>query len=291
MKVFVTGASGFVGSAVVKELISAGHEVIGLARNAESAKKISDAGAEVLLGGLEDLDILKQGAAQSGGVIHTAFVHDFTQYLKAGEIDKAAIATMGEALLGTEKPIVVTSGMLGLPQINGMITEESSAENSPRTSESSALELAAKGVNASSVRFPPSVHDSGDKGFIPFLVDLARRSGISAYPNNGLNRWSAVHRLDAAKAFRLAIEKAEKGAIYNVVADNGIEFKQIATLIGEKLNLPVISLSGDKIEKHFNWMGRFAMLDANASGEKTKQILNWEPIHIGLLKDMEENYF
>jgi len=291
MKVFVTGASGFVGSAVVKELIGAGHDVIGLARNAESAKKINGAGAVALPGGLEDLDILKKAASEADGVIHTAFVHDFSQYLKAGEIDKAAINAMGEALLGTEKPIVVTSGMLGLPPVNGIITEESNSENSPRTSESSAKELAAKGINASSVRFPPSVHDKGDKGFIPFLIQTARNSGISAYANNGENRWSAVHRADAAKAFRLAVEKAQKGAIYNVVADKGIEFKSIATLIGAKLNLPVVSLSGDEISRHFDWMGRFATLDAYATGAKTEEVLNWKPTNIGLLKDMEENYF
>ena len=290
MKVFVTGASGFVGSAVIKELISAGHEVIGLARTAESAKKVRDAGAEVLLGGLEDLDILKQGASSADGVIHTAFVHDFTQYQKAGAIDKAAINAMGDALSGTDKPIVITTGMLGLPPIDGIITEESSAEHSPRTSEASALELAAKGVNASSVRLPPSVHDKGDKGFIPFIIQLARKNGVSAYVNEGTNRWSSVHRLDAAKAFRLAVERAVKGSKYNVVSDNGIEFKQIAMLIGEKLNIPVASLSGEAIEKHFDWMGRFAMLDAYATGAKTQSVLGWQPKHIGLLEDIEENY-
>lgn len=291
MKVFVTGASGFIGSAVVKELIAAGHQVIGLARSEESAKVVKNAGAEVLLGGLEDLDVLKQGASQADGIIHTAFIHDFTQYQKAGEVDRTAINTMGETILGTDKPIVVTSGMLGLPPIDGFITEESSAENSPRTSEATALALAEKGVYTSVIRLPPSVHDKGDKGFIPFIIAMARKNGISAYPEEGKNHWSAVHRLDAAKAFRLALEKGEKGGVYNVVGDHSIETKKIAAVIGEKLNLPVESLSGDDIVKHFDWMGRFITFEGAATGKRTQEQLNWKPTHQGLLEDMEQHYF
>ncbi|KMQ68514.1 3-beta hydroxysteroid dehydrogenase [Chryseobacterium sp. FH2] len=292
MKVFVTGASGFIGSAVVRELISAGHEVLGLARSEASAKTISEAGAKVLLGTLEDLDILKQGASQADGIIHTAFIHDFTQFVKAGDVDKSAINAIGEVLEGTDKPLVVTAGMLGLPAINGFITEESSAENSPRASEATALALAAeKGINTSVVRLPPSVHDKGDKGFIPFIIGQARKNGVSAYPEAGKNCWSAVHRLDAAKAFRLALEKAAKGVVYNVVGDNAIETKKIAELIGEKLNLPVQSLSGDAIVNHFDWMGRFITFEGKAIGTKTQEELGWKPAHIGLLEDMQENYF
>ncbi|GAA5084271.1 SDR family oxidoreductase [Chryseobacterium ginsengisoli] len=291
MKVFVTGASGFIGSAIIKELIAAGHQVLGLARSEESAKAVSDAGAEVLLGSLEDLDALKQGASQADGIIHTAFIHDFTQYQKAGEVDRTAINTMGEAVLGTDKAIIVTSGMLGLPPIDGFITEESSAENSPRTSEATALALAEKGVTISVVRLPPSVHDRGDKGFIPFIIAMARKNGVSAYPEEGKNHWSAVHRLDAAKAFRLALERGEKGAVYNVVGDNAIETKKIATVIGEKLNLPVQSLSGDDIVKHFDWMGRFITFEGAATGNKTQEKLNWKPTHPGLLEDMDQHYF
>lgn len=292
MKVFVTGASGFIGSAVVNELISAGHQVIGLARTEESAKQISDAGAEVLLGTLEDLEILKQGASQADGVIHTAFIHDFTQYLKAGEVDRTAINSMGEVLAGTGKPIVVTSGMLGLSTMNGFITEASSAENSPRTSEATALALATeKGVNASVMRLPPSVHDKGDKGFIPFIIAQARKNGVSAYPENGENHWSSVHRLDAAKAFRLAVEHAAGGAIYNVVGDKAIKTKTIAELIAKRLGLPIQSVSGEEITKHFDWMSRFITFEGAAIGTKTQEELNWTPIHIGLLEDMEKNYF
>lgn len=291
MKVFVTGASGYVGSAVVRELISAGHQVIGLARSEASAKIISDAGAEVLLGNLEDLEVLKKGATQADGIIHTAFIHDFSQYQKAGEVDRSAINAMGEVIAGTEKPLIVTSGMLALPLIDGFIREESSAENAPRTSEATAMALAKKGVNVSVVRLPPSVHDKGDKGFIPFIISLARKNGFSAYPDNGKNCWSSVHRLDAAKAFRLALEKATKGAIYNVVDDNAIETKKIAELIGERLNLPVQSVSGEAIAAHFDWMARFITFEGAAVGIKTQEQLGWQPTCIGLLEDMQENYF
>lgn len=290
MKILVTGASGFIGSAIVRELLNAGHQVMGLARSEASAKAIGDAGADVLRGSLEDLDILKQGALQADGVIHTAFIHDFTQYLKAGDIDKAAISAMGEALAGTGKPIVVTSGMLGLPAIDGFITEDSPAENSPRTSEAAALALAGKGINASVVRLPPSVHDKGDRGFVPFIIAQARKNGVSAYPGDGSNCWSAVHRLDAAKAFRLAVEKAAGGGVYNVVGDNAISIKQIATLIGELLNLPVESLSGEAIVKHFDWLSRFVTFEGRATGAKTQEQLGWKPEHIGLLEDIRRNY-
>jgi len=291
MKVFVTGASGFIGSAVVRELIGAGHQVIGLARSEESAKNINDAGAEALLGNLEDLEVLKLGTSLADGVIHTAFIHDFTQYLKAGDIDRVAINAIGEELEGTTKPFIVTSGMLGLPNINGYITEESSAESAPRTSESSALALAKKGINVSIVRLPPSVHDKGDKGFIPFIIGQALKNGISAYPEQGKNCWSSVHRLDAAKAFRLALERAANGAVYNVVADNAIETKKIAELIGEKLNLPIQSVSGEEIITHFDWMSRFITFEGAAVATKTQELLGWKPTNVGLLDDMHKNYF
>ncbi len=291
MKVFVTGASGFIGSAVVRELIGAGHQVIGLARSESSAQAIRDAGAEVLTGGLEELDSLKQGASQADGVIHTAFIHDFTQYAKANDTDKAAINAMGEVLMGTNKPLVVTAGILGLPSIHGMITEESMSQNSPRSSEATAIALAEKGINASVVRLPPSVHDKGDKGFVPFIMLQARKNGVSAYPADGSNRWPAVHRLDAATVFRLAVEKAAKGALYNAIGDQGIEVKKIAELIGEKLNLPVASLSGEELGKHFEWMSRFIAFDSPASGFMTQEQLGWTPMHIGLLDDMQQHYF
>ncbi|MEJ1242309.1 SDR family oxidoreductase [Chryseolinea sp. T2] len=291
MKVFVTGASGFIGSAVVKELIDAGHQVMGLARSDEKAKSITAAGGRVLMGTLEDLNVLKQGTSEADGVIHTAFIHDFNQYAKANEADKAAINAMAETLAGTSKPLVVTAGILGLPPINGIITEDSVAQNSPRSSEATAGAWAAKGVNASVVRLPPSVHDKGDKGFVPFIIQQARKHGVSAYVSDGSNRWPAVHRLDAAKLFRLALEKSSTGALYNAIGDAGIEVKKIAELIGDQLNLPVASVSGEDAIKHFEWMSRFIGFDSPASGSKTEERLGWKPTHTGLLEDLRKNYF
>jgi len=292
MKVFVTGASGFIGSAVVGELIGAGHQVIGLARSEASAKIVSDAGAEVLWGSIEDVDVLKQGVLQADGVIHTAFFHDFTQFAKAVELDKNAINAMGEVLMGTNKPLVVTAGILGLPLIDGNITEESRLSHDfPRASETTALALAEKGIHASVIRLAPSVHDSGDQGFIPFIIAQARKNGISAYPQSGNNRWTGIHRLDAAKAFRLAVERGTKGALYNVVGDTGIAVKKIAEVIGKQLNLPVVSLSEEETAKHFDWMSRFIAFDSPATNLKTQEQLGWQPVHIGLLDDMQKNYF
>ncbi|MCD0489888.1 SDR family oxidoreductase [Pedobacter sp. MC2016-14] len=291
MKVFVTGATGFIGAAVVKELINAGHQVIGLARSEASAKAASASGAEVLMGSLEDLEILKQGALQADGVIHTAFIHDFTQYAKANETDKSAIQAIGEALKGTDKPFVVTAGILGLPKTDGFITEVNLNQHGPRSSEATALSLAAGGVYASVLRLPPSVHDKGDKGFVPFMIAQAIKNGVSAYPNEGNNHWPAVHRLDVAKLFRLAVEKPRKGALYNAIGETGIPLKNIAALIAEKLNLPLVSLNDENIAQHFEWMSAFINFDSPATSLQTQQELEWQPKEINLLHDMEEHYF
>lgn len=298
MKIFVTGASGFIGSAIVKELISAGHEVTGLARSQQSAKKISSMGAASMQGNLNDLPVLQEAAAASDGVIHTAFVHDFMQtgdfasFAAAAAMDKAAIHAMGTALKNTTKPIVVTAGILGLPLIDGNITEDSHFPATAfRGSETAAMELAEQGIHASVIRLAPTVHDKGDAGFIPFIMERARQQQLSAYPAGDNIRWTAVHRNDAAKAYRLAVEKAGKGARYNVIAENGIALQSIATLIGEKLNLPVKALAGEELTKHFDWMGRFIASDSPATNVQTKQSLGWEPNNIGLLEDMAQNYF
>ncbi|MFT3704982.1 MAG: SDR family oxidoreductase [Agriterribacter sp.] len=291
MKVFVTGASGFIGSAVVKDLLASGHEVIGLARSEESAKAIAAAGAQVLTGSLDDIDSLKQGALQADGVIHTAFIHDFNQYAKAAGADKAAIEAMGEILKGTNKPIVVAGGILGVPKTNGFVTEADAAPGAPRASEATTIALAEGNVNASVIRLPPSVHDKGDKGFIPFIIHQARTKGMSAYVGDGNNRWPAVHRLDAAKLFRLALEKAAKGARYNAIGDEGIAIRDIATLIGQKLHLPVASVSQEEAAQHFEWMSRFIVFDNPATSHTTQTQLGWKPTHIGLIEDMQKNYF
>lgn len=288
MKVFVTGASGFIGSAVVKELLDHGHEVLGLARSAGSATAIQQAGAKVLEGTLEDIDILKQGATWADGVIHTAFIHDFTQYAKSNEVDKKAILSMGEVLVG--KPIVVTAGILFLPMTNGVVTEADAAAAMPRSSEVTALSLVENGVLASVIRLPPSVHDKGDKGFVPFIIQQAKKHGVSAYPGDGTNRWPAVHRLDAAKLFRLALEKGAKGARYNAIGETGIETKEIATVIGSALNMPVQPVSGASAEQHFEWMARFISADNPAIATHTKEQLGWNPTGIGLLEDIRKNY-
>lgn len=291
MKVFVTGASGFIGSAVVKDLLQAGHEVTGLARSDDSAKAIHDAGAQVLKGSLNDLDSLKQGALQADGIIHTAFIHDFNQYANAASTDKEAIEAMGEVLKGTNKPMVVTGGILGLPKTNGFVTEADAAPAVPRASEATAMALADSNVNASVIRLPPSVHDKGDKAFVPFLINQARSKGLSAYVGDGNNRWPAIHRLDAAQVFRLALEKAAKGARYNAIGDEGITVRTIAEVIGKKLNLPVASITNEEAMQHFEWMSRFIVFDNPATSYTTQTQLGWKPVHIGLIEDMEQHYF
>ncbi|MDR2497931.1 MAG: SDR family oxidoreductase, partial [Tannerellaceae bacterium] len=268
-----------------------GHEVTGLARTDESASKIGAAGARVLKGSLSDLEILEQGASKADGVIHTAFVHDFNSFANANDIDKAAIEAMGKALEGTSKPIIVTAGILGLPTTNGFITEADASPDFPRASEAMAMALAGRGVNASVVRLSPSVHAKGDKGFVPFIISQARKHGVSAYTGEGNNRWPAVHRLDAAHLFCLAIEKALKGARYNAVADSGITIKEIAELIGEAVKLPVRSIAGEELVAHFEWMSRFIGFDAPATSYKTQEDLGWKPTHPGLIEDMRANYF
>lgn len=291
MKVFVTGASGFIGSAIVKDLLAAGHEVIGLARSDESAEKITADGAHVLKGSLQELKILEQGASQADGVIHTAFMHDFNQFANANDIDKAAIEAMGKVLEGTNKAIVVAGGILGLPQTNGFITETDASPTFPRASEAMAMALAERGVNASVVRLSPSVHAKGDKGFVPFIIAQARKNRVSAYAGNGNNQWPAVHRLDAAHLFRLAIEKGIKGARYNAIADQGVKIREIAELIGERLDLPVKSISGEEVMTHFEWMSRFIGFDAPATSYKTQEQLDWHPTHPSLIEDLKEYYF
>lgn len=297
MKVFVTGASGFIGSAIVKELIDAGHQVTGLARSERSAEKIRQAGVEAVEGDLADLEILRQNALYADGIIHAAFSHDFmiskdiSQFPKAAEMDRLAIEAMGEVLINTDKPLIVTAGLLGLPLINGKITEESVAENSLRASEATALKLAEKGVNASVIRLAPSVHDVGDYGFVPFIISKARENGVSAYPGDGNNRWTGIHRLDAARLFRLALEKGVRGALYNGVEDESVALKELAGIIGEKLHVPMEAVSGEDLNKHFEWLAHFITMDCPVTNLKTKRQLGWEPMNISLLEDIEQNYF
>lgn len=292
MKVFVTGASGFIGSAIVQELLNAGHQVIGLARSDESAKALQDCGAEVLRGSLEDTDSLKKGAGSSDGVIHAAFIHDFSKFEAAAATDKAAIEAIGSVMAGSRRPLIVTGGLAGIkPGSGGLVTEDDAAPAFPRASEATALALAESGIAASVIRLPPSVHDKGDGGFIPALIGIAKQKGVSAYVGDGSNQWPAVHRADAARLYRLALEKGAGGKRYNGIGDSGIPVREIAEAIGKHLNFPVVSKTAEEATAHFGWMGRFIVLDAPSSAKQTEEFLGWRPTGIGLLEDMNENYF
>lgn len=290
MRVFVTGATGFIGSAIVQELLRAGHQVLGLARSEAAAQALSAAGAEAHQGTLDDLDSLRRGAAASDGIIHTAFVHDFSAYAAAGETDRQAIGALGGALVGSDRPLIVTAGLAGF--VPGRpATEEDTPAPSPRRSEVAAMELAAQGLRASVVRLSPSVHDDGDYGFVPTLIGIARDKGVSAYVDEGLNRWPAVHRLDAAQLFRLVLEQGTAGAKYHGVADEGVPMRDIAAVIGRHLNLPVVSKSLEEAADHFGWMARFVGMDAPASSTLTQQRLGWQPKQPGLLADLDRGRY
>ena len=295
MRIFVTGATGFVGSAVVKDLIAAGHGVLGLARSDAGAASLAATGADVLRGGLEDLDSLRRGAAEADGVIHTAFNHDFARFRENCELDRRAIETIGTELEGSDRPLVVTAGV-ALLATDRAATEEGKAhapsETFPRASEAAVDELVARGVRAATVRLPPSVHGRGDHGFVPILVATAREKGVSAYVGDGLNPWAAVHRLDTAPVFRLAVERGAMDGPYHAVAEESIPFRDIAEAVGRGLGLPVVSLSPEGAAEHFGWFAFFAGMYGAASSEKTRELLGWEPQQPGLLADMEQaGYF
>lgn len=295
MRVFVTGATGFIGSAVVRELIGAGHQVLGLARSDAGAQSLIAAGAQVHRGDLMDLESLRSGAAKADGVIHTAFVHDFTKFQESCEIEKRALEALGSALAGSSRPLLISSGT-GLLKGGFLATEEyvsaSSLSSSPRIiSEEMTGLLTERGVCASAVRLPPSVHGEGDHGFISILIKIAREKGASAYIGEGLNRWPSVHRFDAAHLFRLALEKGVGGVRYHAVAEEGILFRDIAGIIGKHLNVPVVSKSMEEAAAHFDWFSYFAAIDNHVSSERTREQLGWQPKQIGLLQDIDLGHY
>ena len=294
MKVFVTGATGFIGTAIVQELIGAGHQVLGLARSEASAQKLIEAGAEVHRGDLEDLGSLRSGAAQADGVIHAGFIHDFTRFKEVCEVDKIAIETIGEVLSGSNRPLIITSGTAlvgpGILATEDIIPPFNPAW--PRASELAADAVAALGVRAAALRLSPSVHGEGDHhGFIPILVNTAREKGFSAYIGEGLNRWNAVHRLDAANLFRLALENAKPSARYHGSTEEAITVKAIAEAIGKQLGLPVRSIAPEAAAEHFGWFAHMAAIDCPASSKLTQERLNWHPSHSTLLEDIENGIY
>jgi nucleoside-diphosphate-sugar epimerase len=294
MRVFVTGGPGFIGSAVVPELIKAGHSVLGLARSDANEAALKAMGADVLRGSLEDLDSLRKGAAAADGVAHLAFIHDFANFAENGQIDKRAITAMGEALEGTNKPLVVTSGV-GLLAPGRLSTEEDVAHSGngiPRLSESAAFAFADRGVRVSAVRLPQVHGADGKAGFVGYMYEVARQKGVSAYVGDGTGRWAAAHRQDVAPVYRLALEKGAAGARYHAVADEGVRYRDIAEIIGRQLGVPTVSIPPEQVAEHFGWLTMFAASDSPSSSALTQQRLGWKPTQIGLIADISRpGYF
>jgi len=290
MRVFVTGATGFIGSTIVTELLGAGHQVLGLARSEEGARLLSATGAQVHRGEMEDLEGLRRAAALADGVIHAAFNHDFSKFAQNCEADRRAIEAIGGVLEGTDKPLIVTAGIHPTP---GRPTTEDDLPPpgpgaTPRVSEQTAAVLAARGVHASVLRLP-QVHDRDRQGLVTYLIALAREKGVSAYVGAGLNRYPAIHLRDVAPLYRLALEKGAAGARYHAVAEEGVPVRQIAEAIGRGLKIPVVSLSPEETAAHFGWLGMFAGMDAIATSALTQQRLGWHPTQQpGLIADLDQ---
>lgn len=295
MRIFITGASGWIGSASASELTAAGHEVSGLARSAESADALVAAGITPVRGELRDVDILTTAAAASEGVLHLGFIHDFSDYLGAGLVERAAVTALGDALAGSGRPLVIASGVAGARPGHTLVETEVSPFSGPESprggSENLALEYADRGVRAIAVRFAPTVHGPGDHGFTAALVGIAREKGVSAYVGDGSGVWPAVHRLDAAALVRSALEKGAPGSRFHAVAEEGVPTREIAEAIGRGLGLPVVSVSQDDAAQHFGWLGRFFGSDLRSSSALTRAELDWTPRHPTLVEDLDSGAY
>jgi nucleoside-diphosphate-sugar epimerase len=295
MRVFVTGATGYIGSAIVRELLAAGHQVVGLARSDTAAAALKAAGAEVHRGNLDDLDSLRSGAVASDGVIHTAFNNiSTTDFAAAGQADLCAVEAIGAALEGSGKPFMVTSGTLALAMLGRLVTEEDVSDPAlPHgASENAAIALAERGVRSSVVRLALSVHGEGDKhSFVPSLIGMARAKGVSAFVGDGSNRWPAVHRLDAARLFRLAVEAAPAGSRLHGVGEEGVPFREIAEAIGRQLKLPVVSIEASAAGAHFGFLSAFVSADYPTSSKQTQELLGWRPEGPALIADIEQGHY
>ena len=290
MRVFVTGATGWVGSAVVKDLIAAGHKVLGLCRSEEKAPALAAAGAEVHWGSLQDLESLRSGASRSDGVIHLAFNHDFAKFAQNGADERRAIEAIGAALIGSDRPLIVTNGMAALSPGRVATEETPPPQDSPafpRNPEAAVTALADRGVRATTVRLPASVHGQGEHGFVSRVIALARERGVSPYIGDGRNRWPAAHRTDAARVYRLVLECGAEGGPFHAVAEEAILFKDIATAVGRQAKVPVVSQSPEEAAEHFGWFARFASVDCPASSERTRSLLGWKPVGPGLIADID----
>ncbi|MFP3688088.1 MULTISPECIES: SDR family oxidoreductase [Burkholderia] len=294
MRVFVTGATGWVGSAVVRELVETGHQVTGLVRSTEGAVKLTAAGARPLMGSLDDIQRLQEGASRADAVIHTAFNHDWSRFAENSAQERRALEAIGVTLEGSSRPFLVTSGVAFLAP--GRIATEddlapAASERFPRSPEATVSELIARGVRATAIRLAPSVHGLGDHGFVPRLAAIAREKGVSAYVGEGLNRWPAVYRLDAARVYRLALENVTAGP-FHAIGETGVALRDIAKAISRSLGLPLVSVSPDEAAAHFGWFAPFASIDAPASSDRTRALLDWTPEQPDLLADLAQpGYF
>jgi len=294
MRIFVTGATGFIGSAVVAELLNAGHQVLGLTRSEAGAQTLAAAGAQVHRGDLKDLESLRTGASNADGVIHLGFIHDFSKFQENCDIDRRAIEALGETLAGTNQPLIVAGGLGGLSTLGRVATEDHVPLPDvpfPRVSEQAAMAFLAKGVSSGVMRLP-QVHNTVKQGLVTYLIAIAREKGVSAYVGDGQARWAAAHVLDVARLYRLALENHEPGARYHAVGEEGVRLRDIAEAIGRGLKIPAVSISPEQAPAHFGWMSRFAADGLPASSAITRQKLGWQPTGPGLIADLEQmRYF